>query len=400
MTIKKIKITKINPAPYNPRKDLQPNDPEYQKLKKSIEKFGLVEPLVWNQKTGNLVGGHQRLKILQDRGDQAVSVSVVNLDDADEKALNIALNKISGEWDEDKLSELLKELQELQELPELPDFDIELTGFDLDEITNLQPQKPAEEDNFNTGGALDAIDEPITKLGDIIILGRHRLMCGDSTKMEDVELLMDGKKADMVFTDPPYGVSIVRNGSIGGDKPFGTGKNGFDGVIKAGEYSPIIGDDTINTALAAYEICASMKINPIIFWGGNYYAHKLPPASCWVIWDKQTDGKFGDGEVAWCNAKKSIRIFRHKWSGMIKASERNKKRVHPTQKPIALAEWGYTEFGHNKDIVLDLFVGSGWTIIAAEQLDRICYGMELDPKYCDVIVKRWEEFTGQKAIRP
>lgn len=134
MKIEKIAINKINPAAYNPRNDLQPSDAEYQKLKKGIDKFDLVEPLVWNVKSGNLVGGHQRLKILKVRGDVDVQVSVVDLNDADEKALNIALNKISGSWDDVQLSELLGELSAI------PDFDIELTGFDIDEVANFDPK--------------------------------------------------------------------------------------------------------------------------------------------------------------------------------------------------------------------------------------------------------------------
>ena len=133
MEIKKIPIEQINPAPYNPRKDLKPGDPEYEKLKKSITEFDLVEPLVWNKRTGNLVGGHQRLKILLERGDKEVDVSVVDLDDAREKALNVALNKISGEWDLPLLKDLLSDL-------DTGELDLELTGFDLDEIERLMTQ--------------------------------------------------------------------------------------------------------------------------------------------------------------------------------------------------------------------------------------------------------------------
>jgi len=383
MKIETVEIDKLRPFERNPKRH---PETQLKKLRKSISEFGWTNPILAT-KDGMIVAGHARLEAAKQLNIN--EVPVIYLDMPYEKAIAyvIADNRLAelAETDTGLLSELLGELSAL------PDFDVELTGFSLDEIALLNPMEVIEDD-FDVDKALEEIDEPVTKLGDVILLGRHRLLCGNSIDEKCVARLMNGKKADMCYTDPPYGVSIVRKGTIGGDKPFGKGKNGFDGVIKAGEYSPIIGDDTINTALSAYEICTQLKINPIILWGGNYYAHKLPPTSCWIIWDKETDGKFGDGEVAYCNAKKSIRIFRHKWSGMIKASERGEKRVHPTQKPIALAVWAFNEFGKENNNVLDLFLGSGSTLIAAEQTNRICFGCEISELYCDVIIGRYINF--------
>ncbi|MDP8258426.1 MAG: ParB N-terminal domain-containing protein [Candidatus Aadella gelida] len=203
MKIEKIPLEKINPWEGNPRKDLQPEDLEYKKIKRSIETFGCVEPLVWNAKTGNLVGGHQRYKILLEQGVEEIEVSVVKLSIEKEKALNLALNKIQGDWDNVKLATLLEELEQL------PDFDIGLTGFDLPEISSLFDRYlPHDgEDDFDVKKEAETITEPVTQRGDIIELGSHRLLCGDSADLEDLEKLFQGGKADLVVTDPPYNVA-------------------------------------------------------------------------------------------------------------------------------------------------------------------------------------------------
>jgi len=205
LEIQKIPIEKLNPAKYNPRKDLKPGDPEYEKLKKSIETFGYVEPIIWNKRTGNIVGGHQRLKILLERGYTKIECVVVDLDDTQEKALNVALNKVSGEWDLPKLADLISELD--SEL-----FDITLTGFDAAEIEDLFSKvhdKDVKEDDFDVDEALGEIDEPISKLGDVWLLGKHRLVCGDSTESKTYEILLEGKKANLCVTDPPYNVNYT-----------------------------------------------------------------------------------------------------------------------------------------------------------------------------------------------
>ena len=215
MKIKTIPINQINPAAYNPRKDLQPGDAEYKKLKKSLTEFDCVEPLVWNEGTGNLVGGHQRLKVLKDLGRTEVEVSVVNLDDPKEKALNLALNKISGEWDLPRLKDLLEEIN-------TGAFDIEVTGFDDKEIEELMTQFHVPEEGLTDEEVIPEVVDSICKKGDLWLLGSHRLLCGDATRLEDVERLMAGDKADMVFTDPPYNVnygSVVGNPRYKRTKP-------------------------------------------------------------------------------------------------------------------------------------------------------------------------------------
>lgn len=212
LNIGKIPVSKIKPSTYNPRKNLKPDDPEYQMLLKSIDEFDCVAPLIWNRRTGNLVGGHQRLKILVARGDTDVTCSVVDLPLEKEKALNIALNKISGIWDEDKLATFL------DELIRIPEFDIEVTGFDLSEaselIDQLLLQNANEDDDFDIEAELEQIVEPKTKPGELIELGPHRILCGDCTDTANIKQLMEDKKAQLIFTDPPYAVDY-RGGRVG-----------------------------------------------------------------------------------------------------------------------------------------------------------------------------------------
>jgi len=230
-------------------------------------------------------------------------------------------------------------------------------------------------------------------MGNLILKSRHRVMCGDSTMIDDVEKLMNGEKADMVFTDPPYGINEET------DRAFASPTR----KAKGNTFDKIIGDNSTNTAIDCYNLCEGLKIPIMVFWGANYYCHSLPESANWLVWDKREDDKErdmnSDCELAWVKSKaNSVRIFRHKWKGMIKASEHGQGRVHPTQKPIALAEWCFNEYRKDAKSVLDLFGGSGSTLIACEKTGRKCFMLELSEQYVDVIMARWEKFTGKKAI--
>lgn len=394
MIIETKKFKDVNRAPYNPRVELKPGMPEYEKLAKSIDKFNQVLPMVFNKRSGVLVGGHQTMTVLENNGVDESQMSIVDLDDSDEKALNIALNKISGLWDTAQLSELLGELSAI------PDFDIELTGFDIDEVASLSPAEVVEDD-FNVDDALADIDEPITKRGDIILLGRHRLMCGDSTDAGDVERLMDGVKADMVFTDPPYGMNL--------DCDYSDMDSKFKGSGGGNKYESIIGDnddftpELISTIFDNFQYC-----NEVFLWGADYYAEliKNKNEGSWIVWDKRLDESadkmYGSCfELCWSKSRHKRIMARIKWAGIFGLEQEfDKKRQHPTQKPISLATFILNLYSDMNNIIVDLYLGSGSTLIAAEQTNRICYGCEISELYCDVIVKRWEEFTGQKAIRP
>ncbi len=204
MDIQKIHIDKLTAAKYNPRVELKAGDKEYEKLKRSIQEFGFVEPIIWNKNTGNVVGGHQRLTVLKDLGETQIDCVVVNLDEQREKALNVALNKVQGLWDDNKLAELLSDL-------EASSFDVTMTGFEaaeVDELLNSFYAKEAVEDNFDEAKALEEIKAKgtLTKRGDLWQLGEHLLLCGDSTKEEDVKQVLGRSRAQVAVTSPPYGV--------------------------------------------------------------------------------------------------------------------------------------------------------------------------------------------------
>ena len=195
----------------------------------------------------------------------------------------------------------------------------------------------------------------------------------------------------IVITDPPYGVCVVsKNGSVGGRN-----------ICAVGHYSKIIGDETTKTAEKSYNLLKDFGIDAMIIWGGNYFTDFLPASSCWIVWDKRGEiasNNFADCEMAWTSFKKPARIYKQIWMGMIKEGEHG-KRIHPTQKPIKILEDIIKEYTKEDNIVLDLFLGSGSTLIACEKINRKCYGLELDEHYCDVIINRYQNYTGKEAIR-
>ena len=377
MKIESKLVKDLNPASYNPR---QISSKQYKDLKESVKKFGLVDPIIVN-KDNTVIGGHQRLKICKDLKYVDVDCVMLDLSKEEERELNIRLNKNTGDFDMDILAN---------------EFDIEeLTnwGFkhiDLDINIDKITEGNTEDDH------IPEVKESRVKLGDVWQLGKHRLMCGDSTKESDVEKLMNGQKADMVFTDPPYGINVVQGNKVGGDKSFGS--VGGDKIVKAKTYSKVIGDETTDAALNFYELCMKLEIENFIIWGGNYFTEFLPASSCWIIWDKENTGNFADVEIAWTNYNKGAKLYKWQWNGMIRKGDtktEGKTRIHPTQKPVGMFEDILKDF--TSKVVYDGFLGSGSTLIACEKTNRICYGMELDTKYCDVIIERWEQFTGQKA---
>ena len=343
-------------AEYNPR---QLTKDQYTQLKDSLTRFGLVDPLIVNKHKSRkniLVGGHQRLKIAKEMGMDNIPCVEVDLPLDQEKELNIRLNKNVGEWDYESLANYF-DVGELMEW-----------GFSNDE---LQFYEEEPEQGLTDDDEIPEVEEAITKSGDIWLLGEHRVLCGDATKKEDVDILMEGKKADMVFTDPPYGMNAVKN----------------SGVLSK-KYKDIRNDDSIDVAIKSFQLLDADI--PAIWWGANYYANALPNKSHWIVWDKNNGGSDQmDCELAWTNLKGATRQY-------TQASEK-KNRVHPTQKPVDLIVWSIKKIDGNN--VIDPFLGSGSTLIACEKTKRKCYGMEIDPHYCDVIVKRWEEFTGNKAER-
>lgn len=255
--------------------------------------------------------------------------------------------------------------------------------------------------------------EPLSAPGDLYILGANRLYCGDATNPDDLKRATEGLgKIGIVYTDPPYGVSIVSGaGKVGAavGYPFGgakNGKQGSAGTVKTTAYIPVAGDDTTDAAADAFRLLSAEYPQALhVWWGGNHYAASagLPDASCWLVWDKDTNGNFADAELAWTSHPGAVRLFHHMWNGMLRASERG-KRVHPTQKPVALAQWafGVIDPKSERKTVLDVFGGSGSTLIAAHNTGRAAAIVECEPAYVDVIARRWQEMTSitPERVRP
>ena len=387
MVIERKHTADLIPADYNPRKNLKPGDAEYEKLKRSIEQFGYVEPVIWNKTTGFVVGGHQRLKVLLDMGITEVECVVVEMDAEKEKALNIALNKISGEWDKDKLALLIADLQGA-------DFDVSLTGFEPAEIDSLfkdAQQSKVKDDDFDVEAELKA--PVITKAGDVWTLGRHRLVCGDSTKAETFALLMGDRKANLVITDPPYNVNY--EGSAGKIKNDNMADDAFYQFLLAAfqNTEAVMADDAsiyvfhadtegLNFRRAFAD--AGFRLSGTCIWkkqslvlGRSPYQWQHEPIL--FGWKKK-------GKHQWYTGRKESTIWEF--------DKPKKNGDHPTMKPIPLLAYPIMNSSMSNTLVLDPFGGSGSTLIACEQTDRSCYMIELDEKFCDVIVKRYIEQVG------
>lgn len=386
MEFKKLKINSLIPASYNPRKKLKPGDAEYEKIKNSITEFGYVDPIIVNSDM-TIIGGHQRWSVLKALGYDEVDCVVIEIDKTKEKALNIALNKVTGEWNKELLADLIKDLQSL-------DYDVSMTGFEppeIDELFNDVHSKETKEDDFDVDAELQ--NPTITKLGDVWQLGRHRLICGDATLPEVFDTLLDGKKVNLVVTDPPYNVNYSSDaGTIQNDN--------------------MTDNDFYNFLLASYKNMANAMADDASIYvfhadtEGLNFRKAFVDAGFYLsgvcIWAKQSL-VLGRSPYQW---KHEPILFgwkkngKHKWFADRKQStvwnfDRPKKsELHPTMKPIALVAYPILNSSMTNGLVLDPFGGSGSTLIACEQTDRTCYTIEIDEKYADVIVKRYIEQIG------
>lgn len=374
--------------PYKNNAKLHPPE-QVEFLVRAITRYGFDVPIVVN-KRGVIIKGHGRWLAAQKLNMATVPVVVkTNLSSAQEAEARIADNRVTEYgWDFEALRLELKTFEGTK------GFDPSFTGFSLAQLGELAPMNVASDEppegeaqtapEVVEDVAPDVPTKAITKSGDVWFMGAHRLVCGDATNEQHRAKLFQGTALGMVVTDPPYGVGVVKGFKVGADF----------GVAKKGKYRPIIGDDkTPDVAWLA-------KLAPrVIIWGGNYFAPQLPATGSWLIWDKRAGTEivntFADCELAWSNYGGPTRIHRQLWNGFMRTGEHT-KRVHPTQKPIALLAWCLS-FGEG--LVGDFYAGSGSTLIACEQVGRSCMAMEIDPLYCDVIVERWQTLTGKKATR-
>ena len=361
-------------TPYSKNAKKHPKK-QIEQVANSIKEFGMNQPIVVD-KQGVIIVGHGRYEALQSLGMEVKTeyIKVVDLTEEQAKAYRLADNKLNeSEWDMNLAIEELKGLS--NEMFDLTGFDKDLI-IEADEKDDEVPETP---------------EEPKSALGDLYELGKHRVLCGSATDISNIENVTKGS-VDLVFTDPPYGISVVKGNKVGADF----------GVAKKGIYSDVIGDDTLEVAQDFYNACVAIGYKRYIIWGGNYFMKFLPVSTGWFIWDKRGDSgiknTFADGEMAWTNIQKQVRIYKQLWNGMIREGEKG-KRVHPTQKPIMTLEKMIKDFTDEGSTIFDGFLGSGSTLIASEKTGRICYGMELDPKYIDVIVQRYVDFTGNEKIK-
>lgn len=390
MEIKELPLKELKPAAYNPRKKLKKGDKEYEKIKQSLLKFGYVDPIIVNEDL-TVIGGHQRLTVLKDLDYETAKCVIVNLPKEDEKALNIALNKITGQWDEALLADLLLDLQE-------SDFSLDLTGFEppeIDDILSNVHDKELSEDEFDVE---EELKKPtVSRHGDIWQLGKHRVICGDSTKAETYKQLLDDRKANLVVTDPPYNVDveetagkILNDNMSDGDfyqfllSMFTQVENHMED--DASIYVFHADTEGLNFRKAFKEAgfylsgCCIWKKNSLVLGRSPYQWQHEP---CLYGWKKK-------GKHQWFSDRKQTTIWEY--------DRPKSSKDHPTMKPIQLMAYPIQNSSMRGTIVLDPFLGSGSTLIAADQTGRVCYGIELDEKFVDVIVKRYIEVTGDTEV--
>lgn len=387
------KLSDLLPAEYNPRVTLGPEDKDFQDLVESIRTLGYAEPILINE-DGTIIGGHQRYNALIYLGWDEADVVVYPCSKVKEKALNVALNKIDGRWDTIKLVNLLEQIN-------LEGVDFTVTGFTQDELddlkVDLQVETAIEDEDFDLDGAYDSIKVPVAKRGDIWILGKHRLMCGDSTRQKDIERLMCGEHADLVITDPPYNVNYegtagkIQNDNMD-DESF------YDFLLRF--YKAAV--SVMRMGAAAYIFHADSKGH--LFRDGFIEAG-LKLAEC-LIWEKNSlvlgrqDYHWRHEPIlyGWKEGEAHYFVDDRTQDTILCEDKPRESKLHPTMKPIPLVARLMKNSSKPGWNVLDPFGGSGTTIMAAEQLGRTAFSMELDEKFCDVIVRRWEQYTGEKAV--
>ncbi len=439
MQFERRKLADLKPAEYNPRKQLTPEDKEYQDIKRSILEFGYADPIVINW-DGTIIKGHQRRTVMMDLGYEEADVIVLDIrDKTKEKALNTALNKITGKWDNQLLKDLLVEL-------DLEGYDFSVTGFqrtdleDLIQLTDVPPE--AQDDGFDPDAEAEKIAEPVSKLGSIWWLERHRLMCGDATDPDDVAQLLGGEKLDLVITDPPYNVDygektehLAKNGygkamaSIENDKMDTASFYGFllasfrnfNEAMRPGAAIYVFHAESTGLQFRQAYADAGLKLSQCLVWeknafvmGRSDYQWRHEPilygwkegAAHYFVNDRTQDTVMLEDNLDLKAMKKQEllalidKIFRDykDQTSVLFENKPTRNALHPTMKPVPLVGRLMNNSSRPGWAVGDFFGGSGTTLIAAEQLGRTAYIMEYDPRNTDVIVHRWEQLTGKKAV--
>lgn len=360
-------IGDLTPWADNPRD----NAAAIPEVAKSITRFGFASPIIARPIEGGgfeIIAGHTRHRAALSLGLDRVPVRVMDLDPTDAKLLALADNKVGeiATWT-DGLGDLLREL-------EADGIDLDGLGFGDDELIELLAPLPIEPDGTDDD-VPDVQEEVDSQTGEVYELGPHRLWCGSSVDADLIDEVSQGASA--IVADPPYGTGI--------DAPGGLGNSSIPMRLH--------GDHDPDLAREAFALWAG-RADALVWWGANYYADALPGSPCWLVWDKDHHGMtFADAELAWTNSPSPVRVFRHAWSGNHRASEQGVQRSHPTQKPVALYLWSFGGRVKEGGIVVDPFAGSGSTLIACAMTGRVARLIELDPRYCDVIRRRWTRWA-------
>jgi len=366
MELIKKKVSELIPYINNSRTH---SEEQITQLISSIKEFGFTNPILLAP-DNSIIAGHGRLQAVKKLGHEEVPCIIVQgLTKTQIKALIIADNQLAlnAGWDLEKLSVEIEGLKD-------EDFNIDILGFEDDFIKDLLNKE--NEGLTDEDAVPEILENPKTKVGDLWILGNHRLLCESSTSIDAVNKLMNGTYPDLIHTDPPYGMNAVSK----------------SGVLSKNYKTDILGDNNADIAKESFKLIYSLyPESKQIWWGANYYCSVLPDSECWLVWDKdngQSDQT--DCELAWANFRSVVRQFTQ--------SSEKKNRVHPTQKPVSLMEWIIKRFKIDSKTLADFFGGSGSTLIAGEKHNLQTFIMELDPKYCDVIIQRWQQYTGKEAI--
>jgi DNA modification methylase len=366
MELIKKKVSDLIPYINNSRTH---SEEQITQLISSIKEFGFTNPILLAP-DNSIIAGHGRLQAVKRLGHEEVPCIIVQgLTKTQIKALIIADNQLAlnAGWDLEKLSVEIEGLKD-------EDFNIDILGFEDDFIKDLLNKE--NEGLTDEDAVPEILENPKTKVGDLWILGNHRLLCESSTSIDAVNKLMNGTYPDLIHTDPPYGMNAVSK----------------SGVLSKNYKTDILGDNNADIAKESFKLIYSLyPESKQIWWGANYYCSVLPDSECWLVWDKdngQSDQT--DCELAWANFRSVVRQFTQ--------SSEKKNRVHPTQKPVSLMEWIIKRFKIDSKTLADFFGGSGSTLIAGEKHNLQTFIMELDPKYCDVIIQRWQQYTGKEAI--
>jgi DNA modification methylase len=396
--LSKIAISSLKWDQSNPNK---PSKEQIAAIKKSFERFGFLVPIIINENC-EIGDGEHRALIYKELGLQEIPAYIVPRinNDIERRLLRQTMNKLRGEHeiklDADEIA-LIFQNDKLDNLAELIAQERESLENILTKHKGIQFQH---EDNFDVDKALEDL-VPETQLGDIWQLGQHRIICADCTDKQKIVRLVEKGHIELLLTDPPYGINIVNSSNVGITAELGFGKVGAKDLVPARNYKQIEGD---NIDFEPESILGYGEIQ--IIFGANHFANKLPNNSHWIGWDKKAEigadnNNFSDIELAWTNVqRKSCRLYRYLWSGLLREGNRKaelQERVHPTQKPVGLLTQIICDYSQENNIIFDPFLGSGSTLIACEQTNRICYGVEIEPHYVDVAVKRWEAYTGKSG---